>query len=191
MQCFCNCLNTIWLWFFQGSRFKRTAIVIKEKNSMQVAGLSVKITKEEDSSGQCCTFLCFMTGYSGRTFWQLHPIWYIHEFSHSMSGDILLNLSSIFCFGLLSRLKTTTYRPKSHLTTSWRPLMWAHTWQWPLWLYEKQAGQCLLSSHVTKQAFCSTIFNTRQLVICIQVSTLLSVVTVLYRCMFRRFEGWG
>ncbi len=97
----------------------------------------------------------------------------------------------IFCFGLLSRLKTNTYRPKSHLSTSWRPLMWAHTWQWPLWLYEKQAGQCLLSSHVTKQAFCSTIFSTRQLVICIQVSTLLSVVTVLYKCMFRRFEGWG
>jgi hypothetical protein len=88
-------------------------------------------------------------------------------------------------------LKTNTYRPKSHLSTSWRPLMWAHTWQWPLWLYEKQAGQCLLSSHVTKQAFCSTIFSTRQLVTCIQVSTLLSVVTVLYKCMFRWFEGWG
>ncbi len=71
-----------------GSRFKRTTIVITEENNMQVAGLSVKVAKEKDGGGQCCTFFCFMKGYFARTFWQLDPIWYIHEFSHSMSGDI-------------------------------------------------------------------------------------------------------
>jgi hypothetical protein len=62
---------------------------------MQVAGLLVKVAKEKDSGSQCCTFFCFMTSYSARTFWQLDPIWYIHEFSHFMFRDILDKLSSI------------------------------------------------------------------------------------------------
>jgi hypothetical protein len=95
VKCFWNCLNTIWLWFFMGSRFKRTTILIKGKNNRQVAGLSVKIAKEKNSGGQCCTLSVLWQAILQELFGSLNQGWR-HVLNHLAAKVSLIHQLKTF-----------------------------------------------------------------------------------------------